>query len=143
MHLSRQSFDQLVEAAIASLPPHLARWLDQVPIIVEDRPAPSDRRDTDSDDGEPLGLYVGPSLARDDGTPLDESPAPLPPRIMLYRLPLMEACSSRDQLAAEIRKTLLHELGHHAGLDEEDLDHHGIGPMDDDTEISWDLDDSS
>jgi predicted Zn-dependent protease with MMP-like domain len=130
MHLSRKSFDHLVEAAIASLPPKYARWLDQVPIIVEDRPAPADRRDLEEPD-DPLGLYHGTSQIQDPGT--------LPPRILLYRIPLMEACSSRDQLADEIRKTLLHELGHHAGLDEPDLDQRGLGPLDDD-DISWDLD---
>jgi predicted Zn-dependent protease with MMP-like domain len=86
-----------------------------------------------------LGLYVG-------GTIEEDAPSgALPPRVMLYRIPLMEACATRAQLAEEIRKTLLHELGHHAGLDEDDLERHGHGDMDDDFEkdIRWDLDEGN
>jgi predicted Zn-dependent protease with MMP-like domain len=134
MQVSRKTFDQLVEAAIAGLPEDYARWLDQVPIIVEDRPSPADLQGIDNpEEGNPLGLYVGGSLEEDapSGT--------LPPRVMLYRIPLMQACATRQQLADEIRKTLLHELGHHAGLDEDDLDRQGYGPLDDD-DIDWDVD---
>jgi hypothetical protein len=55
----------------------------------------------------------------------------------------MHACHTREQLAEEIRKTLLHELGHHAGMDEEQLDALGYGPLDgpDEDDIRWDLDD--
>jgi predicted Zn-dependent protease with MMP-like domain len=139
MTLSRRSFDLLVEQAIASLPPHYAQWLDEVSVIVEDHPSPADLQalDTpDGEDGEPLGQYHG-------GTIHDDSPlGSLPPRVMLYRVPLMEACATRQQLAEEIRKTLLHELGHHAGLDEDDLDQHGFGPMEGDDEIDWDVEDA-
>ena len=135
MHLSRTSFDQLVEAAIASLPQDYARWLDEVPIIVEDRPSPADLAGIDDGDpDEPLGLYIGNAL--------DETSGTLPPRVMLYRIPLMEACTSREHLAGEIRKTLLHELGHHAGMDEDQLDRLGYGPLEEpDDDIDWDLDD--
>jgi predicted Zn-dependent protease with MMP-like domain len=51
---------------------------------------------------------------------------------MLYRIPLVQACATRAQLADEIRKTLLHELGHHAGMDEDELERHGMGDMDED-----------
>jgi hypothetical protein len=46
-------------------------------------------------------------------------------------------------LAAEIRKTLLHELGHHAGLEEADLEARGLGPMEDDDAIGWDVEDET
>jgi predicted Zn-dependent protease with MMP-like domain len=135
MHVSRKNFDLLVEQAIASLPPRYAQWLDEVSVIVEDRPTPADLHGVDTADGDPLGLYCGNTLH-------DDSPfGSLPPRVMLYRVPLMEACATPDQLAEEIRKTLLHELGHHAGLDEDDLEHHGFGSLDDD-DIDWDTDDS-
>ena len=122
------SFDRLVEAAIASLPPQYARWIEEVPVIVEDRPSASDH--PHDAEGDPLGLFVGPSLADD--------PAGLPARIMLYREPLMAACSTREQLAGELRKTLMHELGHYTGMDEGDLERHGMGDMEDD-DIEWNV----
>lgn len=134
MRISRETFDRLVEAAIASLPQQFARWLDEVPIIVEDRPTAADLKglpDPDEDEGDPVGLYIGRA-----GT-LGE----LPPRVMLYREPLMEVCDTQEQLAEEIRRTLLHELGHHVGLDEDDLDRLGFGALDeDDDDIDWDVD---
>jgi predicted Zn-dependent protease with MMP-like domain len=139
MTLSRRSFDLLVEQAIDSLPPKYACWLDEVSVIVEDHPSPADLKGvdtTDEDGGEPLGMYHG-------NTVLDDSPlGALPPRVMLYREPLMEACATREQLAEEIRKTLLHELGHHAGLDEGDLEKHGYGPLEDE-KIDWDIDEAT
>src|SRR4051794_29634095 len=107
MHLSRNSFDRLVEAAIDSLPEQFAHWIDEVPIIVEDAPAPTDKHVQDA-----LGFYQGDTLFG-----RLESSGHLPPRIVLYRNHLMDSCDTREQLADEIRKTLLHELGHHAGMD--------------------------
>ena len=52
----------------------------------------------------------------------------LPPRVMIYREPLMEACNTREELAEEIRKTLFHELGHFAGMEEADLEKFGLWP---------------
>jgi predicted Zn-dependent protease with MMP-like domain len=134
MHLTRESFDHLVEQAIASLPAQYARWLDEVPIIVEDRPSPADLKglpDPEEDEGDPVGMYISRAAGLGD----------LPPRVMLYREPLMDACDTREQIADEIRRTLLHELGHHAGLDEDALDELGFGPLDeDDQDIKFDVD---
>jgi predicted Zn-dependent protease with MMP-like domain len=131
MRISKQAFDRLVEAAIASLPDQYAHWLDEVPVIVEDRPGAADLKglpDPEDDEGDPVGMYIG--RAADVGE--------LPPRVMLYREPLMEACDTEEELAQEIRRTLLHELGHHAGLDEDALDRLGFGALDeDDDDIEW------
>jgi len=138
--VSRKTFDQLVEAAIAELPGDYARWLDEVPIIVEDHPSAADLRGIqEPGEAEPLGLYVGGSMEEDAASGM------LPARVMLYRIPLMEACATREQLAEEIRKTLLHELGHHTGMDEDDLERHGYGGLDeeDEEDIEWDLDDET
>jgi predicted Zn-dependent protease with MMP-like domain len=134
MHVTRKAFDRMVESAIASLPEAYAQWLEEVPVIVEDRPSAADLRrlDREEDEGEPLGMYIGNKL--EEGEVAGELPA----RVMLYRVPLMEACASQEQLAEEIRRTLLHELGHHAGMDEEDLDRHGMGDMEED-EMDWDV----
>jgi predicted Zn-dependent protease with MMP-like domain len=132
MHLPRNAFDRLVEDAIASLPDQFAQWIDEVPIIVEDAPAPGDKRVQNA-----LGFYQGDTLFG-----RLENSGHLPARIVLYREHLMHACRTREQLAEEIRKTLLHELGHHAGMDEEQLDALGYGPLADEPEddIEWDLD---
>ena len=138
MKISRNKFDKLVEAAITALPTEFARWLDEVPIIVEDAPRRSEKDIQDA-----LGIYDGPSLLG-----RYESSGHLPPRIVLYRNHLMEACDSLDELAEEIRITLLHELGHHAGMDEDDLDRLGYGAIEEEDEggddsIDWDIDDDS
>lgn len=138
IRLTRKAFDRIVEAAIAALPEEYARWLDEVPVIVEDRPGKADAdavKDPDEEESGPLGMYVGPDL--EEGPVSGE----LPPRVMIYRQPLMDACTSRDELEQEIRKTLLHELGHYAGMDEDQLDALGYGPMEEQEEIDWDLDD--
>lgn len=130
MNLSRKTFDQLVEEAIASLPEEYAQWLDEVAVIVEDHPGKADR-DLIDQGGAPLGAYDGTSrLESEDFTP--------PPRIMIYREPLLECCQTREELAKEIRKTLVHELGHHAGMEEEEIENHGYGPIEED-DIEWDV----
>jgi predicted Zn-dependent protease with MMP-like domain len=130
MHVSRKVFDGMVETAIAGLPEEYARWLEEVPVIVEDRPGKADEAD------DAVGLYSGQSRT-ERGV---EDSGMVPARIMIYRIPLMEACSTREELAEEIRKTLWHELGHHAGLDEEDLDRLGYGPLEEDDDIQFDVD---
>ena len=130
MRISRKKFDRLVEKAIATLPEEFARWIDEVPIIVEDVPRGADRDQQDA-----LGFYQGVSLLG-----RLENSGSLPPRIVLYRRHLMDACDTLADLAEEIRKTLLHELGHHAGMNEEDLERLGYGPLDDDEDIHWDVD---
>ena len=60
MRISRKAFDRMVEAAIESLPEEFAAWLEEVPVIVEDRPGKGDRGVV-TEDGPPLGLYVGAS----------------------------------------------------------------------------------
>jgi predicted Zn-dependent protease with MMP-like domain len=131
MRISRNSFDRLVEAAIASLPEEFAQWIDEVPIIVEDSAGPADKHVADA-----LGFYQGDTLLG-----RLENSGHLPPRIVLFRRNLMDACRSREQLGEEIRKTLVHELGHHAGMDEDELEALGYGPLVDDEEIEWDVED--
>jgi len=101
------TFDDHVKAALDSLPPHLAGALDNVAIVVEDEHA---------DDPDLFGLY--------EGTPLPERgdmAGTLPDRITIFRLPLTEEFTDPDELEREIRITVLHELGHYFGLDEDRL----------------------
>src|SRR6478609_1890070 len=102
MIITRKAFDRLVEEAIAALPAEFAQWIEEVPIIVEDRPGKTDAealpRDEEAKETDaPLGLYVGNDLH--DG----RNSGDLPPRVMIYREPLVEACATREELAEEIR----------------------------------------
>ena len=100
-------FEDHVRAALDSLPPHIAAALKNVAVVVEDE----NREDPDL-----FGLY--------EGVPLPERgdmAGSLPDRIAIYRLPLQEEFPDPAELEEEIRITVLHELGHYFGLDEDRL----------------------
>ena len=101
------SFDDIVRSALDTLPPHIAAALRNVAVVVEDENA---------EDPDLYGLF--------DGIPLTEGgPAAgeLPNRIAIYRRPLEADFPEQDELRDEIRITVLHELGHYFGLDEDRL----------------------
>ena len=101
------SFDDVVRQALDSLPAELAAGLRNVAVVVEDE---------HPEDPDLYGLF--------DGIPLTEGgPAPgeLPNRISIYRRPLEDDFDDLDDLREEIRITVLHELGHYFGLDEDRL----------------------
>jgi predicted Zn-dependent protease with MMP-like domain len=101
------SFDDVVRAALDTLPPHLAEALRNVAVVVEDE---------NPEDPDLYGLF--------DGIPLTEGgpgPGALPNRIAIYRRPLQADFADEDELRDEIRITVLHELGHYFGLDEDRL----------------------
>ena len=101
------TFDDHVAAALDSLPSHLAAGLDNIAVVVEDE---------HPDDPDLFGLY--------EGTPLPERgdmAGALPDRITIFRLPLEDEFDDPRVLEQEIRITVLHELGHYFGLDEDRL----------------------
>jgi len=99
------SFDDHVRAALDTLPPHLASALRNVAVVVEDE---------NLEDPDLFGLYHGvPLPERGDDSGL------LPDKISIYRVPLEESFSDPAELREEIRITVLHELGHYFGLDED------------------------
>lgn len=104
---SRWRFHCMVRQACDRLPPRFQRLLSNVAVIVEDLPS----------DGDALGYY--------EGTPLGERGSgysiALPDKISIYRLPLLEVCRSRAELQVEIDLTVLHEIGHHFGMEDEDI----------------------
>ena len=101
------SFETHVRAALDSLPPHLATALDNVAVVIEDE---------HPEEPDLYGLY--------EGTPLPERgdmAGALPDTITIFRLPLQEDFADPRDLEDEIRITVLHELGHYFGLDEDRL----------------------
>lgn len=100
------AFEQHVRAALDSLPPELARGLVNVAVVIEDEHA---------EDPDLFGLYEGiPLTERGSG-----GYAELPDRITIYRLPLEESFPDPAELEEEIRITVLHELAHYFGIDED------------------------
>lgn len=117
IHASNADFDRAVEQALAEVPDEFQRYLDNVVIEVRARPDAKLLREYDVPD-DLLGLYVGVPL-EDKGPEL--APTPMPDRILIFRDTLCEMCESWDELVEEIRITVLHEIGHYFGLDEEQL----------------------
>jgi predicted Zn-dependent protease with MMP-like domain len=98
-------FEDQVRAALDELPPHIAKALRNVAVVVEDE-NPEDR--------DLLGLYHGVPLPE-----RGDMAGALPDKISIYRIPLEESFPDPEELREEIRITVLHELAHHFGLDED------------------------
>lgn len=117
--LSERRFRELVAEALDGLPEEFAELLDNVAVVVEDEPDPEDLAalGMDPDEGdELLGLYQGIPL---DARGFDYGG--LPDRVVIYRGPILRIARSRREVVEQVRETVLHELGHHFGLGEEDL----------------------
>jgi predicted Zn-dependent protease with MMP-like domain len=117
IHPSDADFDRAVEEALAAVPEEFQPYLENVVVEVRQRPDAELMREYDVPE-DLLGLYVGVPL-EEKGPEL--APTPLPDRILIFRDNLCEMCTDREELVDEIRITLLHEIGHHFGLDEERL----------------------
>jgi predicted Zn-dependent protease with MMP-like domain len=122
--VSRKRFGELVEEAIAELPEPFAAFLEEVPIEIRDRPTPKMLRSVGLEEDELLlGLYVGrPRTERS----VEES-GRLPDVIYIFQEDVEEVCENEEQLVEEVRRTVLHEIGHHFGMGEEELDELGFG----------------
>ncbi|MDO5662857.1 MAG: metallopeptidase family protein [Brachybacterium sp.] len=120
--ISRHDFEEAVDDALDSLPEEIARTIAEsnVAILLEEEPSPRHREEHGPD---LLGLY--------EGIPLDRRSIftgyAEPDRILIFRGPLQRAARDRDHLVAEIRVTVLHELGHMFGISEERLHELGWG----------------
>lgn len=122
----RARFDALLEEVIEALPDAVAAIIDEVPVVVLDRPTRDMLRDVgmNEDEGEELcGLHTGvPTTERS----LEHS-GQLPSQIHLFRVGIISLAGGFDgsrgdaSVREQIRITLLHELGHEFGLDEDDL----------------------
>ena len=120
MHRAR--FRRLVEAAVAAIPPEFADRMDNVEILVRMRPTGEEREDAGiGPQGQLLGLYVGHPLAS-RGSYYGNT---LPDRIMIYQEAIESVCRTEEEVLKQVRTTVLHEVAHHFGIDDERL--HELG----------------
>lgn len=112
-----EPFERLVERALDAIPEPFASALDEVAVVIADEPDADQRRDNGLARGETLyGLY--------EGVPRTEYGADwtmAPNRITLFQGPLEEDFADPVELAEEVRLTVIHELAHHLGIDDDRL----------------------
>lgn len=110
--MSPQRFEELVGDALDLLPPQLASAIDNVVILVADRNA---------EEPDLLGLYEGVALTERDSFYAGS----LPDTISIYRDALLDMCDSEQHVVEEVAITVIHEIAHHFGIDDERL--HELG----------------
>ena len=114
--ISSDTFEQLVEKALDELPKQFADLLHNIAVIVEEEPSPADLDVLDDPHGELLGIYRGTPLPeRSYGMTL------MPDQIAIFRGPILRIAQSRYDAHRQIRDTVIHELGHYFGLDDEEM----------------------
>jgi predicted Zn-dependent protease with MMP-like domain len=111
LSVDREEFEQLVVAGLDALPEAMVAGLENVVFVVEDSP----------EGEELLGLYDGVALTERGVYGYGD----LPDRIVVFRQPLLDMCESMAQLAQEIHVTLVHEIAHYYGIDDDRL--HELG----------------
>ncbi len=144
--MKRERFAKLVEEALGALPEKFARLVKNVAVVVEDepsrdaaqrlrsgqeagsgqaapsgQPAESGQASGEHEDAKEEGLLMGEYI----GVPLTERgawEAPPPDKIVLYQKNIEAACETEDEIREEVRLTVLHELGHYFGMDEQQLE---------------------
>ena len=114
VEMSRERFEELVGEALDEVPPELLELMDNVVVLVEDE---------SEGDTELLGLYEGYALT---SRGWDYSGV-LPDRITIYRNPTLRICDSEDDVIDEVATTVVHEIAHHFGIDDDRLHQLGWG----------------
>ena len=113
IEMGRDRFEELVSDALDTVPPELTRLIDNCVVLVED--------DAPAGDPDLLGLY--------DGTPLTERDShytmATPDRITIFRNPTLAMCESEEEVVEEVGITVVHEIAHHFGIDDDRL--HELG----------------
>lgn len=117
LRITAAEFEKLVEEALEHLPPQFRDLLDNVAVIVEEEPDDEDCELADDDEGELLGIFRG--IARTDRS-WEQLPT-LPNTIAIFRGPILRISGSRSEALREVRETVIHELGHYFGLDDDEM----------------------
>jgi len=114
--MDRARFEQLVSEAIDSLPEDFKARLNNVAVVVEDYPSPRDERRV-ARGRLLLGLYQGQPLTRRDS----RYGMAFPDKITIYQGSIESICSTESEIRDQVRKTVLHEIAHHFGIDDSRL----------------------
>jgi predicted Zn-dependent protease with MMP-like domain len=112
VRMDAQRFDELVSDALDLIPPQLAAMMDNVVVLVADR---------HPEDADLLGLYEGVALTERDS----HYAGSLPDTITIYRDALLDMCDHDDEVVEEVKVTVVHEIAHHFGIDDDRL--HELG----------------
>lgn len=116
LHIDVDEFESLVADALDSIPVALTALMENVVVLLEDE-APED-------DPHLLGLYEGVPLVERGFATLG---AEVPDTITIFRLPILRICGHRDDVVREVRVTVVHEIAHHFGIDDDRLHELGWG----------------
>jgi predicted Zn-dependent protease with MMP-like domain len=114
MQMTRRRFEELVSDALDTIPPELIAAMDNVVVLVAGHNA---------DEPELLGLYEGVALTERTTS----YGGVLPDRITIYQDAILDACSEADEVVREVAITVVHEVAHHFGIDEDTLHQLGWG----------------
>jgi predicted Zn-dependent protease with MMP-like domain len=122
-HMSRLEFEDLVVRAMETLPEEFLARLENVDVVVADRPTAEQIGVSGVPAGQTLlGLYEGVPLVDRENYGLV-----VPDKITVFQLPIVEMCSTREELIDEVRVTVVHEVAHFFGLDDRALREMGLG----------------
>ena len=113
LRIEVEEFESLVADALDQIPEALGRLIDNVVVVVEDRHPDEDL----------FGLYEGTPLTERE----DYGGLVMPDRISIYRLPICEHARTRSEVVEEVLVTVVHELAHHFGIDDDELHRLGWG----------------
>ena len=119
LSVTEPEFQDLVQRALDSLPDEYATLISNVAVVVEDEPSSEVLADLEMEDDEDLlSLYQGLSIDKES---FFQTGGQLPAKISIYRGPILRLCRTRNEVVQEVRDTVVHEIGHHFGLDDDEM----------------------
>ena len=112
--MTPERFEELVAEALDSIPEGLGSYMDNVAVFVEDQRRPG-----------LLGLYEGVPLTKRAWYGVAYNGLPMPDRITIFRVPICRMCADEDDVVRQVRITVVHEVAHHFGIDDDRLEELG------------------
>lgn len=117
--LSRKEFEGLVARALDTLPRKYQQLLRNIAVVVEEEPSDEVLAELELDSPDDLlGLYTGTAIGKES---FFDTGMQLPARVAVYRGPILRLCGTREEVVEEVRDTVVHEIGHHFGLEDEEM----------------------
>lgn len=119
LQVTPDEFETLVQRAVQSVPAPYKAYLENVSVVVEEEPSSEVLAELEMHpDDDLLGLYTGTAVGEES---FFDPAGRLPARIEIYRGPILRLCRSKEEVIQEVRDTVVHEIGHHFGLDDEEM----------------------